>query len=42
MCHLYSLGLKLKALAEESENVREFLSEIVDGWLAYTERLKEY
>ena len=42
MCHLFRLGLKLEQLYRESDDVREFLSEIVDGWAEYCGRLALY
>lgn len=42
MCHLFTLGQKLEQLSKESDDVREFLSEIVDGWAEYCGRLAEY
>ncbi len=42
MCHLFTLGQKLEQLSKDSDDVKEFLSEIVDGWAEYCGRLAEY
>lgn len=42
MVHLHHLGERLVVLQGESEHVKEFLEELVDGWADYTERLQDY
>lgn len=39
MVHLHHLGLRLVTLQSESEHIKEFLEELVDGWADYTVRL---
>jgi len=40
MVHLHRLGYRLNELSKESENVKEFLDELVEGWPEYLVRLE--
>lgn len=42
MVHLHKIGGRLKELSEQNENVKEYLTEIVDGWEDYLIRLYAY